>query len=213
MQTLLESISSGPRRSQDQNYPAGRSFPIGTVLMMGFVMVAVACGGTAKPDSTAKPAGMMGEQCQMGTMGDKGQMDEKCQMGQMGEKGMGEKGEMANMPPQIAKFHDTLAPRWHAAHGPKRMADTCGAMAQFHTDADAIATSQAPSGGDAAAWSVGGKQLTEAVTALETTCKANDAAAFEPAFERVHKTFHGLMEAAMGKHGEHEHSEHSEHQH
>jgi hypothetical protein len=209
MQTLLESISSGPRRSQDRSHPAVKIFPIGKALVMGLIMVAAACGGTAKPDSTAKPAGMMGEQCQMG---EKGQMDEKCQMGQMGDKGgMGEKGEMANMPPQIAKFHDTLAPRWHAAHGPQRMADTCGAMAQFHTDADAIATSQAPSGGDAAAWSAGGKQLTEAVTALETTCKANDAAAFEPAFERVHKTFHGLMEAAMGQHGEH--GEHGEHHH
>ena len=66
----------------------------------------------------------------------------------MGEKdGMGEKGEMANMPPQLAKFHDTLAPRWHATHGPQRMADTCGAMAQFHADAGAIATSQAPLNG------------------------------------------------------------------
>jgi hypothetical protein len=164
--------------------------------MIVLVMAAVACGGTAPPAQPAKPMDMApdGQKCEMGP---------DCKMAGMGEKG--EMGEMANMPPQIAKFHDTLAPRWHAAQGPQRMADTCAAIAQFHTDADAIATSPAPSGGDAAAWSAGGKQLTEAVAALDTTCKAKDAAAFEPAFGSVHKTFHHLMEAASGHHDEHEH--------
>jgi hypothetical protein len=150
-------------------------------LMSILVVAAVSCGGPAKPDSTA-----------MGPAGD------KHEMGQMGDK-----GEMASMPPSIASFHDTLAPRWHAKHGPQRMTDTCGAIAQFHTGADAIVAAPPPSGGDAAAWSAGGTQLAEAVATLDTTCKANDAAAFEPAFERVHKTFHGLMEAASGHHDEH----------
>jgi hypothetical protein len=164
-------------------------------LMVVVFVVAAGCGGAAKPDSTA--------------MAMEGQ---KHEMGQMGEAG--EKGEMASMPPQIAKFHDTLAPRWHAPHGPQRMADTCAAITQLRADADAIATAQPPSGGDAERWSAGGKQLTLAVAALDTTCKANDATAFEPAFERVHETFHHLMEAASahhdepGKHGEHEPGKH-----
>ena len=183
--------------------------------MIVLVVAMVACGGQAKPAATTTSADMAGDGAKHG-------MDQKCGMGQQGEMGqkcemghMGEMGEMANMPPQIAKFHDTLAPRWHAKPGPQRMTDTCAAIGQFRADGDAIATSPAPSGGDAAAWSAGGKQLTDAVAALEKTCKANDAAAFEPAFERVHNTFHGLMGAASGKHGEHVHGEHEhgEHEH
>jgi hypothetical protein len=116
-------------------------------------------------------------------------------------------GHMEKMSPLLAKFHDTLAPRWHAEHGPQRIADTCGAMAQFHADADALAASPPPSGADAAAWASGGKQLTESVAALDAACHANDAAAFEPAFARVHHDFHGMMEAVGGheRHEDHEH--------
>jgi len=179
-------------------------------LMAVVFVVAAGCGGAAKPDSTA-----MAMEGQKHEMGQKCEMGQRCEMGQQREAGeQGQQGEMASMPPQIAKFHDTLAPRWHAPHGPQRMADTCAAIAQLRADADAIATAQPPSGGDAARWSAGGKQLTLAVAALDTTCKANDATAFEPAFERVHETFHHLMEAASahhdepGKHGEHEPGKH-----
>ena len=36
-----------------------------------------------------------------------------------------------SMPPEIAKFHDVLAPRWHAEKGPQRMKDTCAAIPDF----------------------------------------------------------------------------------
>jgi hypothetical protein len=94
-------------------------------------------------------------------------------------------GEHHQMSPELAKFHDVLSPRWHADKGPKRMTDTCGAIAEFQAAAAPL-----------------GKDLIDAVTALDGTCKANDATAFEPAFEKVHTTFHQLME---GK-GEHHHS-------
>lgn len=106
------------------------------------------------------------------------------------------------MPPVLAKFHDTLAPRWHAAQGPQRMADTCAALPELHRDAEAIAAAEAPKQGDPVAWSMGGKKLTEAVAALGATCRSKDADAFEPAFARVHETFHGLMEAAGGHDGD-----------
>ena len=99
-------------------------------------------------------------------------------------------GGMMNMPPELAKFHDVLAPRWHAEKGPKRMADTCSAVGEFQADADAIAKATPPAGGDAAKWGTGAKSLTDAVVALDGTCKANDATAFEPAFEQVHNSFH-----------------------
>lgn len=115
-------------------------------------------------------------------------------------KAGGEPDEMAGMPPELEKFHAVLAPRWHARSGPERMADTCGAIAEFHTTADAVAAAPAPTGRDAAAWSAGGKQLTEAVAALDTACKAHDAAGFEPAFTQVHERFHGLLEAGEPAH-------------
>ena len=116
----------------------------------------------------------------------------------MGGKGaaMGGKGahDEHNMPATVSKFHDTLAPRWHAEHGAKRMADTCAALPQFHSDAAAIIAAPVPEGGDAKAWAAGGAQLDASVTALESPCKAGDAAGFEPAFERVHTSFHHLLE-------------------
>jgi hypothetical protein len=122
---------------------------------------------------------------------------------------MGERGEVAGVPRQLVKFHDTLAPRWHAEKGPQRMADTCAALPEFHHDAEAIAAAEAPKQGDAAAWSKGGKKLTEAVSALGATCRNKDAEAFEPAFELVHETFHGLMEA-VGGHDEHGEGDHDD---
>ena len=113
-------------------------------------------------------------------------------------------GGMAVMPPAIKAFHDVLAPRWHAEKGPGRMTDTCGAIPELRADADAIVAAPAPEGKDAAAWSTGGKQLADAVGALDAPCKASDAAAFEAAFTEVHERFHGVMELAMGGHGEHE---------
>jgi len=122
--------------------------------------------------------------------------------------GSGEADEMAGMPPPVQKFHAVLAPRWHAKHGPERMASTCSALVEFHASADAVAAAPAPAGRDAAAWSAGGTQLTEAVAALDAPCAAHDAAGFEPAFARVHERFHGLFESGepnagdRGAHGE-----------
>ena len=119
----------------------------------------------------------------------------------------------ANMLPEVAKFHDVLAPRWHAEKGAKRMADTCGAMAEFQANADALTKVAPPATTDAGAWGTKTQELVTAVGALDGTCKANDATAFEPAFERVHTSFHSVMEASAPagaeKHGEHgEHHDH-----
>lgn len=154
--------------------------------MVAVLVAAGACGGKSATEPAAKPA-------DTNRSGD--------------THAMGEQGEPMSAP--VARFHDTLAPRWHAAQGPQRMTDTCGAIGQLHTEAGAIVAAPAPQGANAAAWAEGGKQLAEAVTALDATCQAKDAAAFEPAFARVHKSFHHVMEAA-GPHGP-EHGEHGDH--
>jgi hypothetical protein len=82
------------------------------------------------------------------------------------------------------------------------MADTCAAVPELRSRADAIVAAPAPVGRDAAAWELGGKQLAEAAAALEAPCQAHDAAAFEAAFTQVHERFHGVLEAATGERGE-----------
>lgn len=138
-------------------------------------------------------------------------------MGKGGPTGeMNEMNEMAAMPPEVKKFHETLAPRWHAEHGPQRMTDTCAAIPQLRADAEAIVTSTPPTAANPADWSGNAKQLTDAVAALDATCKASDAAAFEHAFALVHNNFHGLLGVAGGfelQHGKpgSEEAEHAEH--
>jgi len=100
--------------------------------------------------------------------------------------------EMEKMPPEMAKFHDVLAPHWHAPKGPERMTSTCAAIPEFQSNAEALA--KAKPAGDAASWAAGTKELADAVAGLKSACDASDATAFETAFARVHKGFHGLME-------------------
>jgi len=106
------------------------------------------------------------------------------------------------MMPEVAKFHDALSPRWHAEKGDKRMQDTCGAVPEFRSDAEALAKAKAP--GDAAAWTTKTQELTDAVSALDATCQSKDATAFELAFQKVHESFHAVMEASGAGHEEHE---------
>lgn len=106
-----------------------------------------------------------------------------------------EPGEKA-MPAELEPFHDVLAPRWHAEKGPKRMEDTCAAVPELQKDADALAKVTPPRSTHADTWTTGTKALVEAVAALDKTCKASDATAFEPAFEKVHESFHTLLEAS-----------------
>lgn len=108
--------------------------------------------------------------------------------------------EHESMPPELAKFHDTLAPRWHAAKGPERMKSTCDALPEFKSGATTIASSVPPKGADSQAWTDGAGKLAAALEELETECTANDAARFETAFEQVHVSFHGLLEASGGEH-------------
>jgi len=111
--------------------------------------------------------------------------------------------EAMNLPPEVTHFHDTLAPRWHAEHTPQRMTDTCAAIGQFHADATAIVDAAAPKGADPQAWASGGRELDAAVAGLDKACQGKDAAAFEAAFEKVHHSFHRVMESSGGEHHEH----------
>lgn len=106
--------------------------------------------------------------------------------------------EHGGMPSEVKAFHDTFAPHYHAAKNPERMKGTCAALPDFTSGAAAIAKAPTPAGVEATAWTDATGKLAASIEALEATCKANDAAAFEPAFETMHASFHGVMEAAGG---------------
>jgi len=113
--------------------------------------------------------------------------------------------EHGNMPVEIKQFHEVLAPRWHAAKGPDRMKSTCDAMPDFNAGATAIAKAVPPQGADSTKWTDSAGNLASALQELDGSCKANDTARFETAFEAVHASFHAVMEAAGGPHEAEEH--------
>lgn len=110
-------------------------------------------------------------------------------------------------PAEVTKFHDLLAPLWHAAKGAKRLHDTCHAVPDFRANADAIAKVTTPAKTNADTWTTGTRALVDAVTKLEAACKAKDATKMEAAFAKLHEVFEGLMAQAGVEHkeGEHEH--------
>jgi hypothetical protein len=100
-----------------------------------------------------------------------------------------------NNSPELAKFHDVLAPRWHAEKGSARIHDTCAAVPELTADAAAVAGSPVPPAVDSVAWTSGGAALVKAVAGLAAACDATDSSGFEPAFQQVHESFHALLAA------------------
>ena len=156
----------------------------------------IACGG-ARPDPASLET-VRGGQPHDQSRSAKGAAAHDSEDGPAGEMA----GEMAAMPPEVKTFHDALAPRWHAEHGPQRISATCAAIPELRAGAEAIANAAPPAGAPAAPWTEAARGLGDAITALDGTCQAGDPAQFEPAFARVHERFHGLL-SALGEHGEH----------
>jgi hypothetical protein len=159
-------------------------------LALVFVLAAAACGGKQAAPATTETT---------------------TQPSEPGAPHAGHEGgamEHEGMPPEMTKFHDILRPLWHAEKGPKRMADTCAAIAELRSTADAVAKATPPTQANADTWTTGTRALVAAVTDLEAVCKANESAKFEAAFGKVHDAFHALMTAAGMKHEPGEHGEH-----
>jgi len=100
------------------------------------------------------------------------------------------------MSPELHRFHEILAPRWHAEAGEARTKDTCAAIPDFRAGAQAIAAAP-PAGVDAAAWKAGAAALGARVDALDAACKPAAAAEFEARFSALHDAFHHQMELGM----------------
>jgi len=159
-------------------------------LTVALLLASAACGGKDKAPATTTAAHEHHE----------------------GGEGSGGGGmEHENLSPELEAFHDLLAPKWHADKGPKRIADTCGAIEQFKVAADTVGKATPPVPANADTWTTGTRALVAAVAELETACKAKNDAGFEAAFPKVHDGFHVLMEQgehsgsgdAKGSGGEH----------
>lgn len=143
------------------------------ILTFALLLFGAACGGKDKAPATA-------------TMAHEGSAHPEG-------AGSGSGDEHANLPPELSAFHDLLAPRWHAAAGPQRMSDTCSAVAQFKSEADAVAKATPPVSANADTWTKATRALVAAVADLDAACSAKSDAKFEAAFAKLHEAFHALM--------------------
>jgi hypothetical protein len=124
-----------------------------------------------------------------------------------GDHGVGEHHDMEDEHhgvgiAEIDSFHETLGPLWHAEHGDKRKADTCGGLGGMKDQAvQIIGRARA----DHAGWEGNANALSKAIDDLGVVC-GGGAGDFDAAFSSVHDAFHVLMEAAMtGHEGDHAH--------
>jgi hypothetical protein len=152
--------------------PSCESRDMSRNLTLALLICASGCGGTSKPAATTTE--------------------------QQHEGSAAPEEEHAEMPAELAAFHDLLAPRFHAAEGPQRLQDTCGAIEQFRSAADAVGKATPPVTANADTWTAGTRALVQAVDELATACTTNDVGTFDAAFTTVHERFEAL--AAMAGH-------------
>jgi hypothetical protein len=95
----------------------------------------------------------------------------------------------------VARFHDVLAPLWHAPEGAQRVTDTCARAGDLHGLAQGIVDAGAPAGA-AADYLDGAKILVEACAALHAECETPARAEFVARFAGVHDAFHAVAERA-----------------
>ncbi|MCA9686934.1 MAG: hypothetical protein KC457_32510 [Myxococcales bacterium] len=134
-------------------------------------------GGTANPEDTSADAAPPAD----GEPAD-------------GEPHHGGEDHEHDFPGGVKTFHDLLSPLWHAEPGDERTANTCNAVADMLTKAQAVAAEAAPEAASSEDdWKARGGELVTAVQGLQAACEG-DRAGFDGAFEGVHDAFHALIE-------------------
>ncbi len=97
----------------------------------------------------------------------------------LGTAASAEEAHKHDFAPDVASFHEILAPLWHAEAGPERNTDICSSLVTLQERADAIDSADASA-------------LVQSVSALGDAC-AGDDAAIEAAFSAAHDAFHALI--------------------
>jgi hypothetical protein len=140
-------------------------------------LVAVGCGGKSKSDAV--------DPCK-----DKKMMEEHHEEG-----GGEEAGEHPELTPEMAGFHDVLAPLWHADPGPDREANACDNGGELLNAAAAIQDAGPPEGVSGGDWDANVQVLMLSIQDLMDTCSGSSKnLTFDQAFGAVHDGFHGLMD-------------------
>jgi hypothetical protein len=93
----------------------------------------------------------------------------------------------------LHKFHEQLAPLWHAPESPQRVTDTCNAAAGLHGLAGEIVKAGPPAGAPAD-YADTAKKLEAAVATLHDECGTPERKDFAAKFAAVHDAFHALAE-------------------
>ncbi len=93
----------------------------------------------------------------------------------------------------VDKFHEQLAPLWHAPESPQRVTDTCAAAGTLHGLANDIVKAGAPEGA-APDYLDAAQKLVDAVAALHVECGTAERKEFGARFAAVHEAFHGVAE-------------------
>jgi hypothetical protein len=138
------------------------------------------------PTSEAEPAGHEAHEGHEGGEAHEGHGGE-------GHEGGGEHHGAPGGP--IDKFHEQLAPLWHAPESPKRVTDTCAAAGTLHGLANDIVMAGAGEG-TAPDYLDATHKLVDAVAALHKECGTADRKDFAAKFAAVHEAFHAVAERA-----------------
>lgn len=106
----------------------------------------------------------------------------------------GEEHAEPELTPEMARFHDVLAPLWHAEAGPQRVDDTCEASGHMLDLSNDIQKAPTPEGADETAWIEAVQTLMIDITHLQDACpQVPGGVTFDDAFTNVHESFHALM--------------------
>ncbi|MFO0547025.1 MAG: hypothetical protein U0271_01490 [Polyangiaceae bacterium] len=111
-----------------------------------------------------------------------------------GEGEGGEHHEEHSAVPEVAAFHDVLAPLWHDKAQAKDWAGVCAGTKDLTTHADAIVASKSADklGDRAQTFRDAATQLSKLSTDLDSVCSQKGDV--EGALKQVHEQFHKVME-------------------
>lgn len=143
-----------------------------TPALLAAALAATACGGKSAPATATTEHGHAGHH--------------------------GDAPHEHDFPPEVAAFHDTLAPLWHATPGAQRTEDTCTATGELDQRAEHLQNAAPPAGVDADAWAEKLAALREVLSDLSDDCVADRLDTFEADFTALHDAFHALIALLPG---------------
>lgn len=120
-----------------------------------------------------------------------------------GEQAHAEHGHHAEMKGPVGELHSVLAPIWHSAKGPERLAKACDQAKTLSDRTAAVDAAPPPAGASADGYKAAAKALSASAAAFSAACAAPGRPDAEAKFSAFHDAFHKVMEASGGHHDHH----------